>query len=88
MLLVVALGGNALLRRGQSPDAETQRAGNRCIGEYFSFVEMQTHLAVMMKSFRLEYSATGPLELEPAVNLRSRNALHMTLAQNRVEDQA
>jgi carbamate kinase len=26
MLLVVALGGNALLRRGQSPDAETQRA--------------------------------------------------------------
>ena len=26
MLLVVALGGNALLRRGQSPDADTQRA--------------------------------------------------------------
>jgi carbamate kinase len=29
MLLVVALGGNALLRRGQSPDAETQRANVR-----------------------------------------------------------
>ena len=29
MLLVVALGGNALLQRGQSPDAETQRANVR-----------------------------------------------------------
>ena len=29
MLLVVALGGNALLERGQSPDAETQRANVR-----------------------------------------------------------
>ena len=29
MLLVVALGGNALLKRGQSPDAETQRANVR-----------------------------------------------------------
>ena len=51
----------------------------RCIGEYFSFVEMQTHLAVMMKCFQLSYSESGILELDPAVNLRSLHKLEMVL---------
>jgi cytochrome P450 len=52
----------------------------RCIGEYFSFVEMQTHLAVMMKDFQLKYQDSGPVELDPAINLRSRHNLEMVLS--------
>jgi cytochrome P450 len=72
-----------------APEAVAQRhpcafipfsaGARRCIGEYFSFVEMQTHLAVMMKHFQLGYSASGPVELDPAVNLRSLHNLNMVL---------
>lgn len=52
----------------------------RCIGEYFSFVEMQMHLAILLPRFRLRWTADRPVELDPAVNLRTRHSLHMTIA--------
>lgn len=51
----------------------------RCIGEYFSFVEMQTHLAVMAPRFRLRYEGRGPVPIDPAVNLRSQHGIRMQL---------
>lgn len=51
----------------------------RCIGEYFSFVEMQMHLALLAPLFRPEFRAGSPVELEPAVNLRTRHSIHLTL---------
>ena len=55
----------------------------RCIGEYFSIVEMQMHLAILAPRYRLEPAgelATGGMPaLDPAVNLRTRDPILMTL---------
>lgn len=55
----------------------------RCIGDYFSIVEMQIHLATMAKKFRLEFvdehSGGNKIELDPQVNLRSKNNIMMKL---------
>ena len=52
----------------------------RCIGDYFSIVEMQIHLGTMAQKFKLEYIASEKgVELDPQVNLRSKNSIMMKL---------
>jgi len=54
----------------------------RCIGEYFSFVEMQMHLALLAPRFAMRIPEATPAataELEPAVNLRTRHSIHLEL---------
>ena len=54
----------------------------RCIGEYFSFVEMQMHLALLAPHVALGFGPGGAptVELEPAVNLRTRHAIPLVPA--------
>lgn len=52
----------------------------RCIGEYFSYVEMQMHLAIMLKHFKLELLPGQTIEIEPAVNLRTKNSIMMQVS--------
>ncbi|MDH3709744.1 MAG: cytochrome P450 [Cyclobacteriaceae bacterium] len=49
----------------------------RCIGDYFSMVEMKLHLALLIPLFKLKYHEQQPLELEPHINLRSKNPIMM-----------
>lgn len=52
----------------------------RCIGDYFSIVEMQIHIGTMAQKFKLEYVADEKgVELDPQVNLRSKNSIMMKL---------
>ncbi|MEO7385723.1 MAG: cytochrome P450, partial [Gammaproteobacteria bacterium] len=51
----------------------------RCIGEYFSFVEMQMHLALLAPRFAPSLAAGASIELEPAVNLRTRHSIILIL---------
>jgi cytochrome P450 len=57
----------------------------RCIGDYFSFVEMQMHLALLVPRFALRFQPDPSLqtnqaiELDPAVNLRTRHSIHLTI---------
>ncbi len=59
----------------------------RCIGDYFSFVEMQMHLALLAPHFALRLQAPDStdsnqtIELDPAVNLRTRHSIHLTVRQ-------
>jgi cytochrome P450 len=53
----------------------------RCIGEYFSLVEMRMHLAILARRFRLEPVEGQQIDIEPAVNLRTRYPLSMVLGQ-------
>lgn len=55
----------------------------RCIGDFFAIVEMQIHFALMLPEFTMEYQADTPLELEPFINLRTRNGLKMKLRNRR-----
>jgi len=51
----------------------------RCIGEYFSYVEMQMHLAIMLKLFKLSIMPGQNIEIEPAINLRTKNSIMMQI---------
>ena len=52
----------------------------RCIGEYFSYIEMQTHLAILVNRFKLKLIPDQPIEIDPGINLRTKNSIMMTLA--------
>ena len=45
----------------------------RCLGEYFSFLEMKVHLGLLLPRFRLARVSDGDPGLELAINLRSKN---------------
>ncbi|MEL7187725.1 MAG: cytochrome P450 [Pseudomonadota bacterium] len=49
----------------------------RCLGEYFSFLEMKIHLGFLLPRFRMEPVDDRPPELELAINLRSADDIHM-----------
>ncbi|MDH5368619.1 MAG: cytochrome P450 [Gammaproteobacteria bacterium] len=51
----------------------------RCIGDYFSIIEMQIHLGTMARKFKLEFVSENPIELDPQVNLRSKHNIMMKL---------
>jgi len=52
----------------------------RCIGEYLSYVEMQTHLAILLKHFKLEAIPGQTIEIEPAINLRTKYSIMMQIS--------
>jgi cytochrome P450 len=52
----------------------------RCAGEYFSFVEMQMHLAVLARRFQLRCVTDEPMDIDPAINLRSRSGIMMRVS--------
>ncbi len=52
----------------------------RCIGEYFSYIEMQTHLAILVKHFKLKLIPEQQVEIDPGINLRTKNSIMMTVA--------
>ena len=59
-------------------------AGPRhCVGENFAMYEMTVHLARVARDWRLEYLDEGPVEIEAAINLRSRKSLRMRLVPRR-----
>ena len=51
----------------------------RCIGEYFSYVEMQLHMAVMLKLFKLDAVPDQQMEIDPGINLRTKNSIMMQI---------
>ena len=51
----------------------------RCIGDFFATIEMQIHIGLMARSFRLEYIPDTAIELEPDVNLRTKNPILMKI---------
>lgn len=49
----------------------------RCIGEYFSLVEMQLHIALLAKYIRLKPVSADPVKIDLSINLRSRGSIMM-----------
>jgi cytochrome P450 len=45
----------------------------RCLGEYFSFLEMKVHLGMLLPRFRMDRVSDAAPELELAINLRSKD---------------
>ncbi|MFT5049287.1 MAG: cytochrome P450 [Chlamydiales bacterium] len=51
----------------------------RCTGDLFAKVEALTHIGWMAPRFRLSYVPDRELELEPAVNLRTKHGIRMRI---------
>jgi cytochrome P450 len=49
----------------------------RCLGEYFSFLEMKVHLGLLLPRFRLRLLDASEPELELGINLRSAKDIFM-----------
>ncbi len=52
----------------------------RCIGEYFSYIEMQAHLSILLKHFKLDALPNQTIEIEPAINLRTKYSIMMQIS--------
>jgi len=57
----------------------------RCLGEEFSLYEMTVHFARMARYLRLEPADDTPMQLEAAINLRTRAPLRMRLVPRSAE---
>ncbi len=49
----------------------------RCIGEFFSLVDMQLHLGLLARHFTLHHVPDKPVDIEPHINLRARHSIFM-----------
>lgn len=49
----------------------------RCLGEYFSFLEMKVHLGLLLPRFHLALADETPPKLELSINLRAANDIVM-----------
>ncbi len=49
----------------------------RCIGEFFSLVDMQLHLGLMARHLKLTHVPDQPVGIEPHINLRARHPIMM-----------
>ncbi|NND90662.1 MAG: cytochrome P450 [Granulosicoccus sp.] len=47
----------------------------RCIGEFFSIVDMQLHLGLLSRHIRFKHVPDKPVLIEPHINLRSRHSI-------------
>ena len=56
----------------------------RCIGDFFGIVEAQIHFGLMTRFFTLECVEEKPIELEPAVNLRTKHPIHMRIQSRKI----
>lgn len=49
----------------------------RCVGELFSIVDMQLHLALVARTLRFRLAANRPVGVEPLINLRSLGSIRL-----------
>jgi cytochrome P450 len=56
----------------------------RCLGEYFSFLEMKVHLGLLLPRFRMQLVDAAEPSLELAINLRSAEDIFMRPEQRTV----
>jgi cytochrome P450 len=54
-----------------------------CIGEHLALVEMHAHVVMLARRFRLTLVPDQTVEIEPQVNVRTREPLHMHVAARR-----
>ncbi|MFK7994678.1 MAG: cytochrome P450 [Granulosicoccus sp.] len=52
----------------------------RCIGEFFSLVDMQLHLGLLAQHIRLVHVPGESIEIEPLINLRSSSIMMMPVS--------
>jgi len=62
-------------KKGDRPYFPFSLGPRRCLGEYFSFLEMKVHLGLLIQRFRMKLVSDEQPELDLGINLRSRNSI-------------
>lgn len=68
-------GPDGPYKKGDRPYFPFSLGPRRCLGEYFSFLEMKVHLGLLIQRFRMELVSDPQPELDLGINLRSRNSI-------------
>lgn len=64
-------GPDGPYRKGDRPYFPFSLGPRRCLGEYFSFLEMKIHLGLLVQRFRMSTDTDDVPELDLGINLRS-----------------
>lgn len=70
-------GPDGPYRKGDRPFFPFSLGPRRCLGEYFSFLEMKIHLGLLAQRFRMRTFDDVEPELELGINLRSQNDIYL-----------
>lgn len=62
-------------KKGDRPYFPFSLGPRRCLGEYFSFLEMKVHLGLLIQRFHMTLVSDLEPELDLGINLRTRNSI-------------
>lgn len=70
-------GADTELKKGERPYFPFSLGPRRCLGEYFSFLEMKIHLGLLSQKFIMSRSTSEHPGLDLGINLRSASDIHL-----------
>ncbi len=70
-------GPGSQYSKGDRPYFPFSLGPRRCLGEYFSFLEMKIHLGMLVQQFRMTLLDDDEPGLDLGINLRSRNDIYL-----------
>jgi len=62
-------------QKGERPYFPFSLGPRRCLGEYFSFLEMKVHLGLLVQRFHMTLESDKQPELDLGINLRTKNSI-------------
>jgi cytochrome P450 len=65
------------MRKGERPYFPFSLGPRRCLGEYFSFLEMKIHLGLLAQIFEMSPTDAAPPRLDLGINLRSQSDIFL-----------
>ena len=65
------------MRKGERPYFPFSLGPRRCLGEYFSFLEMKIHLGLLAQTFDMLPTGEEPPRLDLGINLRSQSDIFL-----------
>jgi len=70
-------GPHGQYKKGDRPYFPFSLGPRRCLGEYFSFLEMKVHLGLLIQNFHMTLATEIEPELELGINLRTLNDIFL-----------
>ena len=68
-------GPDSPYKKGDRPYYPFSLGPRRCLGEYFSFLEMKVHLGLLIQRFHMTLVSEQQPELDLGINLRAKNSI-------------
>jgi cytochrome P450 len=68
-------GPDSAYKKGDRPYFPFSLGPRRCLGEYFSFLEMKVHLGLLIQKFRMTLVSDSQPALDLGINLRSESGI-------------